>query len=90
MNYKIMVNIVSYIGRNSLCIIVLHFLSFKIVNLIGIIYYDQPYYLIAAFPVLYKGNFWWVAYTLCGIGVPLLLQRGYKKVLQKIVILNKL
>lgn len=89
-DYKIMVNIVSYIGRNSLCIILLHFLSFKIINLIGIIYYDQPYYLIAAFPVLYKGYFWWVAYTLCGIGVPLLLQIGYKKVLQKIVILNKL
>lgn len=51
---------VNFIGNNAICyisihavpIIALHFLAFKIVNVIYVLIKEMPYYMIAAFPVL--------------------------------------
>lgn len=71
--------IVSYIGRNTLPIVILHLLAFKIVSYIGVFVNGYDPCLVAAFPVLYKGGLWWLAYTLVGITVSLLSSFLYRK-----------
>lgn len=63
----------SLIGRNTLCILILHLLCFKIINALGVLYYKEPCFKIAALPVLYTGTYWWMAYTFVGIAVPIAL-----------------
>lgn len=62
-----------YIGRRTFIIFALHFLCFKIINSVGVILTGKPHYMIAAFPVLYRGNFWWIGYMAVGIVIPLIL-----------------
>lgn len=72
--------ILSYLGANTLSIVILHLLAFKIVSYIGVCIYHQESYLVAAFPVLYKGGFWWILYTIAGIMVPLFFNLIWKKI----------
>ncbi len=67
------------LGRNTLSIVVLHFLCFKIVNAIGVLINGEPGYMIAAFPVLYKGGLWWILYTVVAVAIPVLLNECRKK-----------
>ena len=57
-----------FIGRSTLSILILHFLCFKIVSFIG-----KPLFLIASFPVYFEGGLWWLAYTIAGVSVPILI-----------------
>lgn len=68
------------IGQNTLPVVILHFLCFKLVNYIGVLFNHQPLFLIAAFPILYKGGVWWIAYTLVGLIIPICLNLLYKKI----------
>lgn len=68
------------IGQNTLPVVILHFLCFKLVNYIGVLFNHQPLFLIAAFPILYKGGVWWIAYTLVGLMIPICLNLLYKKI----------
>lgn len=70
---------VSYIGRNTLPVVILHLLAFKIVSYIGVFVNGHDPCLVAAFPVLYRGGLWWIAYTVVGITVSLLLGFLYQK-----------
>lgn len=67
------------IGKHSLSIVILHFLSFKIVNYIGICINKEPHYLLAAFPVLYTDKLWWILYTMVGIGIPIVVTVLWEK-----------
>lgn len=78
-------NCFSYLGKNTICIIVLHFLVFKIINLLQIEIYELPIDKLSAFPVLKAKPFWWVLYSVIGICIPLLLNWCYDKVKSKIV-----
>lgn len=71
--------IIVCVGRNSLAIVILHFLSFKIINLIAVVFADLPYCLIAAFPVLCRGGAWWFAYSVVGVFIPVLASIFWKK-----------
>lgn len=73
--------IMIYIGQRTLVIMMLHFLSFKAVAVLVDLIYNLPAYCIAAFPTLY-GNigFWWIAYTIVGVALPLLLDLVYQTV----------
>ena len=73
-------------GRNTLAVVVLHLLCFKIVNLFGVIFSGKPACLIAAFPVLYEGGAWWIAYTAVGLGVPIALNCLRKKWVSEYII----
>ncbi len=70
------------IGQNTLSIVALHFLSFKLVNYIGVLFYHQPLCLIATFPVLYRMGVWPIAYLIIGICVPVLLSLLWKRILK--------
>lgn len=76
---KVVCRLLIYVGKNSLAIVILHFLCFKIVNYFGVIINKLPRFLIAAFPVLYKNGNWWIAYSIVGVFVPIILSILWKK-----------
>ena len=61
----------TYISQHAMPIIGLHFLCFKLVNVVVAMLYGYESYMIAAFPTLATTGLWWVAYMLVGIGIPL-------------------
>lgn len=76
-HFKSLVALIIYIGKNTLSILFLHFLSFKFVTLIQIIIYKEPTYRLASFPILYPNKIWWIAYFVVGISLPLLINKLY-------------
>lgn len=68
------------LGQNTLAILILHFLSFKIVACIGVLITGKPLFLIAAFPVLPLGSGWWLAYLAVGLMIPLQLNLWRKRI----------
>lgn len=60
-------------GQNSLAVMILHILCFKLVSLIQVVIYNEPCYMLASFPVLKTTNGWWIAYTICGVSIPIIL-----------------
>ena len=68
-----------YIGQHTLIIVILHFLSFKLVTLIQIYIYREEIEYLSAFPVLYTHGGWWLFYAVIGIGYPLLTEYCFKR-----------
>lgn len=73
--------ILIYIGQNTISIVVFHFLAFKLISYLQVIIYSKPRYLIAAFPVLYNFGGWWIAYTIVGVIIPLLINFIWRKII---------
>lgn len=63
---KLLADAIVCCGQNSMAIVVLHFLCFKIISLVGVVVYNQPREGIAAFPVLYEQGAWWDCVYVCG------------------------
>ncbi|MBE6049624.1 MAG: hypothetical protein E7214_02920 [Clostridium sp.] len=79
---------ISYIGRNTMVIMTLHFLAFKTVNLIEVVVYGEEYELIGSFPVLNSTGVWWIVYGVVGVFLPL-IGKWFLLKLRKDVIKNK-
>lgn len=79
----------SYLGKNTIPIIGLHFLCFKLVSAFQLYVYKLPNYMLAGFPVLITKNIWWVLYAFVGITVPLLVNIPYQK-MKKLLYRNKI
>ena len=63
-----------YLGQNTMVIFALHMLCFKIGNLIKIAIYDMPIYRLAEFQIIYDHNtLFWIAYTIIGVSIPLII-----------------
>ncbi len=74
------------IGKNTLTIMALHYLAFKLVNLLQIAIYNYPDKYLAYYPVIpIKTEYWWIAYTFVGIFVPLLFAIAYDKIKEFLV-----
>lgn len=72
-----------YIGGRTLSIMALHYLAFKLVSLIQIAIYEYPINYLAYYPVIpYKTSYWWVAYTIVGIIVPIVASVFYDKIIE--------
>ncbi|HEX3073616.1 MAG TPA: hypothetical protein VHP30_08385, partial [Ignavibacteriales bacterium] len=69
-DYKFKNNLLIYIGKNSLIILALHMISFKLVDLIQITVYNLDYSQMSQ-RMINGDSFWWVIYTLFGVFVPL-------------------
>lgn len=71
-----------YIGQNTMAILVLHLLIFKIVTYVQIILYkdtmDLPSFALASFPNLLSFGAWPYIYTFVGITGSLMLNKLYK------------
>lgn len=66
------------LGRATMPIVILHFLSFKLVTWLGLLATGGEAYLLAAFPTLFTGGAWWLAYTAAGLVLPLLVYQPYQ------------
>lgn len=70
-------HIMDFIGKNTLNILIFHFISFKIVSLGFIMAKGNPFERLSEFPVLTQSNnFIWILYTIMGVIVPLLIGKG--------------
>lgn len=63
----------SYIGRNSLVILLFHLLCFKIVSIIYTLATSKEWVFVAAFPSIKNVTGLWIAYLIIGVIGPLLL-----------------
>lgn len=73
----------SIIGKTTMSILALHFLSFKIVSLIKIYIYDLPSKMLSCFPIIEEHNkYFWPLYTVIGVCIPLIVQRLYEKLVK--------
>lgn len=61
-----------YLGQNTMVILALHMLCFKLGNLLKIAIYNWPIYRLAEFQVINDHNtLFWIVYTIIGIFIPL-------------------
>ncbi len=72
--------VLGYLGRATMPIVILHFLSFKLVTWLGLLATGGESYLLAAFPTYFTGGAWWLAYTAAGLALPLAADWVYKRV----------
>ena len=61
-----------YMGANSLTIMLLHFVSFKVVTLLQITLLGENIEKLTSYPVYISSNGWWIMYSVAGISIPLL------------------
>lgn len=83
-NWTFITNILSIISAQSLYIVILHYLSFKLVTLIQVVIYNEPFEYISAYPVLHSGGLWCIIYTVVGITLPILLHTGMTRIILSI------
>lgn len=73
------------IGKNTISIMFLHLICFKIITYLQLKYYNLPDFLMASQPVLFNKGVWWVAYGIVGVSVPLVIAGVYKYVVGKVI-----
>lgn len=76
--------LLKYIGNSTVVILCLHFLCFKIINLVQILIYKYPMYRIASFPTLSGSNGWWFVYVLTGVFVPICIKYIFNIIVKNI------
>ena len=56
-----------------------HFLSFKIISLIIVLYYGRgDFYTIGTHPCIHiEGSCWWLAYSVVGVYASMAIDKGY-------------
>lgn len=81
---KVITQILQYIGQNTMPILILHFVAFKIINAIFVVIFNANITLISKFPIWLKGGAWWIVYTLAGVLLPITFNE-FQKYLVKIV-----
>ena len=76
-----------FCGDHTLTILALHFLSFKIINLFGVVTLGLPESQVASFPTIEGlGGCWWILYSVVGLLLPLLVAYVATKI--KVVRIN--
>lgn len=68
--------ILSYVGKNTLPIVALHFISFKIIMLIQYYFGEISYNQLGILKGANNNNFFYLLYVLCGIIIPLVINYG--------------
>lgn len=74
---------IAYCGTRSVWIVTLHFLAFKPVAAVYLLITGADMSLLASFPV-YQKPYLWIAYTIVGIGLPLLACRIWHSLLSRL------
>ena len=73
---QMLAKLFTFIGNHTLAILTWHFLSFKLVSFIAIIYYKLPMQTLTSFPIInsfVNNNIWICLYFIIGITLPLIL-----------------
>ena len=83
---KYIKNVLCYIGQNTLIIMGIHFIGFKLVMLLqlqfGVINYSD----LAVLTGVNNDNWWYIVYILFGIGIPLLYNYFIKIMKNKFIV----
>lgn len=79
-----------YLGKHTMIIMILHFISFKIVILLQIIIYHYPMEKLQTFPCLITSNLWWCVYTVFGVIAPLVVGVCIEKIKQRVKKCNRI
>jgi len=80
-----------YCGNNTLSIFIFHIISFKVVSLIKIWYYNLDYLQIGSHMIIHynsREDQFWILYTIAGIGIPLLWKYYYTKLKSRYMTVN--
>lgn len=75
-------NFLVFCGDNTLPIFVFHIISYKLVSLVKIWYYDLDFAQIGCHMVIHehaKDDLFWIPYTIVGVGVPLAVTWGLQR-----------
>lgn len=80
LKYEKFFNLFIFIGRNTLIILFLHFLAFKVVTLFQILLTNKPFIYLSCFPVADPTHGQWIMYVLAGLTLPLIYQLIYEKI----------
>ena len=77
-------NFLIYVGKNTMIVLALHFLCFKIVNALKIWYYDLPTSQLGTFPLIANdpsgnGIVWFLLYIIVGVGLPIGIKALYDR-----------
>ena len=67
------------LGRNTIIIVIFHFLFFKPVNALVMYVKGWPVQTVAGFPVSVNTGMWWILYTLVSVGLCLLTALVWKR-----------
>lgn len=67
--------LLKYIGKNTFIIMALHFLAFKLVIVIQVIFYKDSINNLEKFPIYISDGGWWIIYTFSGIFIPLVIKQ---------------
>lgn len=60
-----------YIGKNTMPIVLFHFMAFKVITIMEIMVYQLPWFRLASFPIYRSCAGWWILYAFVGIVIPL-------------------
>ncbi len=86
LSYTALKKAMVYVGKNTLPIMILHFLAFKAVAALIVRVYRLPHFCVAAFPNLYgEKGLWWMLYSLVGMVLPLICYEVYLCVKKRIL-----
>ncbi len=83
--FRIAKGYLDYIGKNTLIILALHFLAFKVITFIQIKIYKMPTELLSNFNLLVVNNYWRLLYLVIGLLIPILIKLSYDYLRKKIV-----
>ncbi|WP_182629289.1 acyltransferase family protein [Clostridium chromiireducens] len=70
---NINISLLKYIGRNTIPILALQYISFKLINLIQIIMYGLPRIRLGDLGPINPSSFWWLIFTIIGMLVPIII-----------------
>lgn len=82
LSLTIISDFLQYIGKNTIIILALHFLCFKVVILAQIIRYGYPSNRLSSFPVIESG-YWFILYSSIGVCLPVLISLVLNKIKSK-------
>lgn len=81
-----------FCGDNTLPVFIFHIISYKLVSLLKIWYYDLDFAQIGCHMVIHdhaQDDWFWVLYAIAGAGIPLAWTWGYRRVKERIAIRHR-
>lgn len=66
-----------YAGKNTITIMALQLICFKIISIIQVKLYNLPINSLSGFGNIYNKNLWWIAYTIIGVILPCIIKYAY-------------
>ncbi len=82
-NFRLTKVYLDYIRKNTLIILALHFLSFKLITFIQIEIYKMPIELLSNFNLLVVNNYWRLLYIIIALLIPISIKLSYDYLLKK-------